>query len=115
MTTFDHEMLDELNLLLKFPSDSLLQGLKIHHDASQSTVNAASRLYAKGLITQPDGGPPTPPSAEQLEFASMLLAPTPPPPAGPPPAAPFWRPDLYAGMVGSMPPASALATLRLAA
>ncbi|WP_421132605.1 TIGR02647 family protein [Alteromonas sp. A079] len=56
MTTFDHEMLDELNLLLKFPSDSLLQGLKIHHDASQSTVNAASRLYAKGLITQPDGG-----------------------------------------------------------
>jgi uncharacterized protein (TIGR02647 family) len=56
MTTFDHEMLDELNLLLKFPSDSLLQGLKIHHDASQSIVNAASRLYAKGLITQPDGG-----------------------------------------------------------
>ena len=56
MTIFDQDMLDELNLLVKFPTDSLLQGLKIHHDASQSMVNAASRLYAKGLITQPDGG-----------------------------------------------------------
>ena len=56
MTTFDQDMLDELNLLLKFPDNSLLQGLKIHHDASPSTVNAASRLYSKGLITLPDGG-----------------------------------------------------------
>ena len=56
MSSFDQDMLDELNLLLKFPTDSLLQALKIHHDASQSMVNAASRLYAKGLITQPDGG-----------------------------------------------------------
>ena len=56
MTIFDQDMLDELNLLLKFPNDSLLQGLKIHHDASQTMVNAAARLYAKGLITQSDGG-----------------------------------------------------------
>ena len=56
MSSFDQDMLDELNLLLKFPADSLLQGLKIHHDASQTMVNAASRLYSKGLITQPDGG-----------------------------------------------------------
>ncbi len=56
MSAFDQDMLDELNLLLKFPTDSLHQGLKIHHDASQVMVNAASRLYAKGLITQVDGG-----------------------------------------------------------
>jgi len=56
MTIFDQDTLDELNLLLKFPTDSLLQGLKIHHDATQSMVNAASRLHAKGLTTQPDGG-----------------------------------------------------------
>ncbi|GFD69123.1 DNA-binding protein [Alteromonas sp. KUL156] len=56
MSSFDQDMLDELNLLLKFPTDSLLQGLKIHHDASQAMVNAASRLYSKGLVTQPDGG-----------------------------------------------------------
>ncbi len=56
MSAFDADMTEELNLLLKFPDDSLHQGLKIHHDASQSMVSAAARLYAKGVITQPDGG-----------------------------------------------------------
>ncbi|MBD3587097.1 TIGR02647 family protein [Salinimonas sp. HHU 13199] len=56
MSTFDNAMTEELNLLLKFPSDSFMQGLKIHHDASNAIVNAAQRLYTKGLITQPDGG-----------------------------------------------------------
>lgn len=54
--SIDQSMADELNLLLKFPSDSLMQGLKIHHDANQNMVQAGERLYAKGLITQPDGG-----------------------------------------------------------
>lgn len=53
---FTQEVLDELNLLLQFPSESLMQGLKIHHDASQSIVDAAARLYAKGLVSQVDGG-----------------------------------------------------------
>lgn len=56
MNQFDDDMTAELNLLLKFPQDSLMQGLKIHHDASQSIVYAAERLYAKGIITKPDGG-----------------------------------------------------------
>ncbi len=53
---FSSDMLDELNLLLKFPNKSLMQGLKIHHDAEPSTVSAAKRLFDKGIITQPDGG-----------------------------------------------------------
>ncbi|RDV26848.1 TIGR02647 family protein [Alteromonas aestuariivivens] len=56
MIFFDQDMTEELNLILKFPSESLLQGLKIHHDANQSVVHAAERLYAKGIISQPDGG-----------------------------------------------------------
>ncbi|MBU3023431.1 TIGR02647 family protein [Aestuariibacter sp. A3R04] len=56
MVLVDQDMVDELNLILKFPTTSLMQGLKIHHDASQSVVHAAERLYAKGVITQPDGG-----------------------------------------------------------
>ncbi|AXR07874.1 TIGR02647 family protein [Salinimonas sediminis] len=56
MGTFDKAMTEELNLLLKFPSDSLMQGLKIHHDASQAMVDAAQSLHSKGLVTQPDGG-----------------------------------------------------------
>lgn len=56
MNVFDAELTEELNLILRFPRDSLMQGLKIHHDASQAIVDAAARLYAKGVITQPDGG-----------------------------------------------------------
>ena len=56
MNQFDDDMTAELNLILKFPQDSLMQGLKIHHDASQSIVHAAERLFAKGVITKPDGG-----------------------------------------------------------
>lgn len=56
MNVFDAKLTEELNLILRFPRDSLMQGLKIHHDASQAIVDAASRLYAKGITTQPDGG-----------------------------------------------------------
>lgn len=56
MTNFNQDMVEELNLLLKFPQESLMQGLKIHHDAQQAVVHAAERLFAKGMITQPDGG-----------------------------------------------------------
>ncbi|GGW82603.1 TIGR02647 family protein [Alteromonas halophila] len=56
MKVFDADLTEELNLILRFPRDSLMQGLKIHHDASQTIVDAAARLHAKGVITQPDGG-----------------------------------------------------------
>lgn len=53
---FNQELTEELNLILKFPNKSLMQGLKIHHDADPSVVSAAQRLYDKGIVTQPDGG-----------------------------------------------------------
>jgi len=54
--TIDPEMTHEMSLLLKFDPDSMQHGLKIHSDAPPSIVAAAQRLYAKGLIDQPDGG-----------------------------------------------------------
>jgi uncharacterized protein (TIGR02647 family) len=54
--TFTDYMVAELNLLLKFPNKSLMQGLKIHHDAEPSAVAAAKRLFDKGIVTLPDGG-----------------------------------------------------------
>ncbi len=54
--TFTDDMVAELNLLLKFPNKSLMQGLKIHHDAEPSAVAAAKRLFDKGIVTLPDGG-----------------------------------------------------------
>ena len=53
---FNQSMLDELNLLLKFPLGSLRQGLKIHQDADPAVIEAARRLYDKGIIDQVDGG-----------------------------------------------------------
>ena len=54
--SFTPELTDELNLILKFPNKSLMQGLKIHKDAEPATIAAAQRLFDKGIVTQPDGG-----------------------------------------------------------
>ncbi|MBT0587753.1 TIGR02647 family protein [Alteromonas oceanisediminis] len=70
--SFSADMVDELNLLLKFPTESLMQGLKIHHDASQSVIDAATRLYAKGITTQPDGGYLTDLGHDLIEHAQRL-------------------------------------------
>jgi uncharacterized protein (TIGR02647 family) len=53
---FTTELTEELNLILKFPNKSLMQGLKIHKDAEPAMINAAQRLFDKGIVTQPDGG-----------------------------------------------------------
>jgi uncharacterized protein (TIGR02647 family) len=53
---FTKELNDELNLILKFPHKSLMQGLKIHNDADPALVSAAQRLFHKGIVDQPDGG-----------------------------------------------------------
>ena len=54
--TFSSDMVAELNLLLKFPNKSLMQGLKIHNDAEPMVIDAAKRLFEKGIVTLPDGG-----------------------------------------------------------
>ena len=54
--TFTTDMVAELNLLLKFPKKSLMQGLKIHNDAEPAAIAAAKRLFDKGIVTLPDGG-----------------------------------------------------------
>jgi uncharacterized protein (TIGR02647 family) len=70
--TFTSEMLEELKLLLKFPNKSLMQGLKIHHDAEPSTIAAANRLFDKGIVTLPDGGYLTDLGHDLFEHAQIL-------------------------------------------
>ena len=53
---FTEELVNELNLLLRFNLDSIQEGIKIHHSADTSTRQAAVRLFDKGFITQEDGG-----------------------------------------------------------
>jgi len=67
----DH--IDELNLLSQFESSSGQAGIKVHRgDAASETVQAAERLFAKGLITQDDGGYLTPIGSEAVELAQKL-------------------------------------------
>lgn len=70
--TFTSEMVAELNLLLKFPSKSLMQGLKIHHDAEPEVVSAAQRLFDKGIVTLPDGGYLTDLGHDLFEHAQVV-------------------------------------------
>ncbi len=69
---FNQQLTEELNLILKFPKKSLMQGLKIHHDAEESTIAAAKRLFDKGIITQPDGGYLTDLGHDLAEHASVI-------------------------------------------
>ncbi|MDI9246563.1 TIGR02647 family protein [Marinobacter sp. CHS3-4] len=71
--TTDH--LAELNLLSMFNLSSINEGIKVHsHSASAEAIAAAERLYAKGLITQKDGGYLTSLGSETAEHAQRLLS-----------------------------------------
>ncbi|WP_166425235.1 TIGR02647 family protein [Paraglaciecola sp. 20A4] len=66
------EMVNEFNLLLKFPTTSLMQGLKVHNDAEPDVIAAAKRLFDKGIITLPDGGYLTDLGHDLIEHAQVV-------------------------------------------
>jgi uncharacterized protein (TIGR02647 family) len=70
--SFDSNTLDELNLILKFPNKSLMQGLKVHKDAAPEVIAAAQRLFEKGVVQQPDGGYLTDLGHDLAEHAQVL-------------------------------------------
>lgn len=75
--TLTQELLEEMQLLNLFPEDSLQEGLKIHSDAAPAHISAARRLFAKGLITQEDGGYLTllgQEAVQQLQSLKSILA-----------------------------------------
>ncbi|ASI96021.1 MULTISPECIES: TIGR02647 family protein [Vibrio] len=63
----------ELNLLLQFDLSSAATGIKVHKEASEEMHAAVSRLYAKQLCTQPDGGYLTDEGIEIAEHADKIL------------------------------------------
>ncbi len=72
MKALDDALVQEINLLLKFP-DTSLEGIKVHHDADPQLIAAAQRLHEKGLTTLPDGGYLTDLGREAEETAILLL------------------------------------------
>ncbi|SFC00213.1 TIGR02647 family protein [Pseudoalteromonas denitrificans] len=69
---FNQHMREELDLILKFPLESMMQGLKVHQDADPVLVAAANRLFEKGIIDQKDGGYLTDLGLDLAEHAQTL-------------------------------------------
>ncbi|WP_251359699.1 TIGR02647 family protein [Kangiella sp. TOML190] len=68
------ELLEEIKLLSLFNLETTQQGIKIHSDATKSSISAAQRLYDKGIVTLPDGGYLTDMGHEAAEHAQLLLS-----------------------------------------
>lgn len=67
-------ILDELNVLNLFDLSNHQEGIKVHKSsAEKSAVDAAQRLYDKGLVTQTDGGYLTDLGLDAAEHSQILL------------------------------------------
>lgn len=71
--TIRQSLIDEIEVLLQFHLDSTQAGIKIHHDARPGLVEAAQRLYDKGLLSQADGGYLTDLGYETVEHLQHAL------------------------------------------
>lgn len=71
--TYPEDLFDEIKLLAKFPEESHMEGLKIHHDAEEILRTSAKALFNKGLITQMDGGYLTDSGREMAEHLHIVL------------------------------------------
>lgn len=67
------EILAELQILRMFDTASQQSGLKVHSDAPPELIAATRRLFEKQLITQVDGGYPTPLGYESCQHLHNLL------------------------------------------
>ena len=70
---FSVELIDELNVLVKFSLASEMTGLKIHNDADPRWVEAIQRLHNKKLVTSLDGGYLTAIGRDAVEHAKEAL------------------------------------------
>lgn len=70
--SFD-ELMAEIRLLLQFPRNSRMAGIKLHHDAEPDMRQAAQRLHQKGIISQVDGGYLTDRGIEAANYAHWLV------------------------------------------
>ena len=69
---FNQLMIDEFTLLAKFPLDNKMQGIKLHSDAEASLIEAAQRLFDKGVIDSPDGGYLTDLGLDLIEHVTII-------------------------------------------
>jgi len=73
---YTKKLLEELNLLVRYNLDTMQEGIKVHSSADSAAIEAAERLFDKGLISQIDGGYLTSlgrTAAEHAQALTMIL------------------------------------------
>ena len=70
---YTSEIIEEINVLTLFDVTNHQEGIKVHKSAGENTVEAAGRLFTKGLVTQKDGGYLTDLGLDAAEHAQSLL------------------------------------------
>lgn len=73
------ELVDEIELLLRYNLDSTQEGIKVHDTAREGLVSASKRLFDKGLVDSEDGGYLTDlghDAAEHTQAALRILSPS---------------------------------------
>lgn len=70
---FTSELLNEVNILARYNLDTSQEGIKVHSSAEPEVIEAARRLYEKGLVSQVDGGYLTGLGRTAAEHAQDLL------------------------------------------
>ena len=68
------QLVDEIEVLLRYNLDTTHEGIKVRNDARQELRDAAHRLFEKGLVSQSDGGYLTDLGHEAAEHTQAALA-----------------------------------------
>ncbi len=70
---YSKDQMAEIDILVRFNLQSTQQGIKVHSDANTDQVDAAQRLFDKGLVSQVDGGYLTDLGRKAAEHAQGLI------------------------------------------
>lgn len=70
---YTKEIVEELNILVRYNLSTTQEGIKVHKTASPETIAATRRLFKKGLVTQEDGGYLTNLGIETAKQAQTVL------------------------------------------
>jgi len=70
---YTQDIVDELNILVRYNLSTTLEGIKVHKTAAPEIIAATKRLYDKGLVTKEDGGYLTSLGHEAAEQAQTVL------------------------------------------
>jgi len=71
--TIKQNLVDEIELLLRYNLDTTLEGIKVHHTAREGLISAMKRLHEKGLVDSEDGGYLTDLGHEAAEHTQAAL------------------------------------------